>query len=85
MGSGRRLFWYGLRMRIFFEDGTIKEINLEKYLRGPIFDPVRKNRDIFQNVQIEGSTIAWPNGGDIDPDVLYYDLIPAWMEELEKA
>lgn len=75
----------GFGMRIFFEDGTVKEIDLEKYLRGPIFEPVRKNRDIFQNVQIEGGTIAWPNGADIDPDVLYYDLKPVWMEEVEKV
>ncbi|MAT97014.1 MAG: molybdopterin-guanine dinucleotide biosynthesis protein MobA [Anaerolineaceae bacterium] len=72
------------RMRVFFEDGTVKEIDLEKYLRGPIFEPVRKNRAVFQNVQIEGGTIAWPNGADIDPDVLYYDLTPAWMEKAEK-
>jgi len=25
--------------------------------------------------------MAWENGADIDPDVLYYDLTPAWMEE----
>jgi len=74
-----------LKMRISFEDGTVKEIDLEKYLRGPIFEPVRKNRTIFQNVQIEGGTIAWPNGADIDPDVLYYNLTPAWMEEVEKV
>ena len=24
--------------------------------------------------------MAWPNGADIDPDVLYYGLKPAWME-----
>lgn len=73
------------RMRLFFEDGTVKEIDLEKYLRGPIFESVRKNRAIFQDVQIEGGTIAWTNGADIDPDVLYYGLAPAWMEEIEKA
>ena len=33
---------------------------------------------MFRSMQVEEGTIAWPNGADIDPDVLYYGLIPAW-------
>lgn len=64
-----------------FEDGTKKEIDLEPSLRGPIFAPICNDPSLFQDVRIEGGTIAWANGADIDPDVLYYDLKPAWMEE----
>jgi len=35
---------------------------------------------VFRSVKVEGGTIAWDNGADIDPDVLYYNLTPAWME-----
>jgi len=57
-------------------------VNLKPFLRGPIFEPMLKNIDIFRRVHVVGSSIGWDNGADIDPDVLYYDLKPAWMEEL---
>ncbi len=69
------------RMLVEFEDGTKKEVDLEPFLRGPIFEPICTNPSMFQDVRVEGGTIAWANGADIDPDVLYYDLKPAWMEE----
>ena len=75
----------GFKVRLWFEDGTQKEINLEPYLRGPIFEPIRNDLVLFRSMKIEGNTIAWGNGADIDPDVLYYDLKPAWMEEAEPA
>ncbi|MFB0535326.1 MAG: DUF2442 domain-containing protein [Anaerolineae bacterium] len=73
----------GFRVRLEFEDGTQKELDLEPYLHGPIFEPIRSDPAVFRSVKVEGGTIAWDNGADIDPDVLYYDLKPAWMEELE--
>jgi hypothetical protein len=38
---------------------------------------------MFSSIKIEGGTIAWGNGADIDPDVLYYNLKSAWMEDAE--
>jgi hypothetical protein len=71
------------RMRLTFEDGTEKVVDPEPYLRGPVFEPIRQNREGFRAVKIEGGTIVWANGADIDPDVLYYGLTPAWMEKEE--
>ena len=34
-------------------------------------------------MKVQDGTVAWDNGADIDPDVLYYDLKPAWTEEAE--
>lgn len=70
---------------IEFEDGVTKQINLDRFLRAPIFEPIREDIDVFRDMHIAGGTIAWANGADIDPDVLYYDLKPAWMEETEPA
>jgi hypothetical protein len=75
----------GFKVRLEFEDGKRKVIDLEPFLWGSIFEPMRKNQSTFRSVQVVGGTIAWDNGADIDPDVLYYDLKPAWMEEHEVA
>jgi hypothetical protein len=67
-------------MHLEFEDGSQRIVDLGPFLHGPIFEPIRNNRQLFCTGKIEGGTIAWPGGADIDPDVLYYDLKPAWME-----
>jgi hypothetical protein len=73
----------GFNVLITFENETQREIDMEPYLHGPIFEPIRSNTSMFGAMKIEGGTIAWENGADIDPDVLYYSLKPAWMEESE--
>ncbi len=70
----------GFQVRVTFADGTRKELDLEPYLYGPIFEPIHTDPDVFRAMKVEGGTIAWENGADIDPDVLYYNLEPAWME-----
>jgi len=73
----------GFTVLVVFEDGSQREIDLEPYLHGPIFEQVCNNPSVFSTMKIEGGTIAWDNGADIDPDVLYYKLRPAWMEDAE--
>lgn len=73
-------------VHIEFEDGIQKDIDLEPYLHGPIFESIRNNPDVFRSMRIEAGAITWENGADIDPDVLYYDeLKPVWMEEPQLA
>jgi hypothetical protein len=73
----------GFIARLEFTDGTGRDFDLERYLRGPIFDPIRLDPARFREVRIESGarTISWPKGADIDPDVLYYGLEPAWAEK----
>ena len=65
-----------------FTDGTYREVNLEPFLRGKIFEPLRNNLSAFRAMKVDEKmgTIVWENGADIDPDVLYYGLQPAWAE-----
>jgi hypothetical protein len=67
-------------VHVIFDNDTQRDINLEPYLHGPIFEPIRNNLAIFRSMKISGGTIAWDNGADIDPDVLYYGLTPAWAK-----
>ena len=75
----------GFKVRITFQNGIQKEIDLAPFLWGPIFEPIRNDAAMFKSVKVVGDTIGWDNGADIDPDVLYYDLTPAWMEEAAVA
>ena len=70
---------------VHFTDGSQREINLEPYLQGPIFETIRHDPSMFRSMQVEEGTITWPNGADIDPDVLYLGLAPAWAVAAEAS
>jgi hypothetical protein len=75
----------GFKAMVSFDNGTQREIDLEPYLHGPVFEAIRSEPAVFRSMTVAGGTIAWPSGADIDPDVLYYGLKPAWMEAGETA
>lgn len=72
-------------VRLEFTDGTSREVDLEPFLRGKVFESLRQNQAVFRAVRVDErmGTIVWENGADIDPDVLYHNLKPAWVEEKE--
>ena len=68
-------------VRVRFSNDEIREIDLADYIAtGPIYEPIRQNEAFFRSVYVDGGTIVWPNGADIDPDVLYYDGTPPWAQ-----
>ena len=73
------------QVSVVFRNGVERQIDLEPYLRGPIFQPIRDDPEMFRAVKVVGSTIGWDNGADIDPDVLYYELTPASGGETETS
>jgi hypothetical protein len=72
----------GFTVQLTYADGVERKIDLEPYLHGPIFDPIRNDPQLFASVQIDeiGDTICWPNGADIAPETLYYRGDPPWVE-----
>jgi hypothetical protein len=61
------------RLHLRFEDGVEGVVDLAPHLsfRG-VFEPLR-DRAYFAQVRVDPDlgTIVWPNGADLDPDVLH--------------
>ena len=72
----------GFRVRLQFTDSSERVVDLEPYLRGPIFEPLRRDPSAFRSVHVDerAGTIVWDNGADIDPDVLYRGLSPSELD-----
>jgi hypothetical protein len=51
----------------------VREIDVAAELWGPMFQPLRDDPELFRQVRVdeELGTIVWPNGADMDPDVLH--------------
>jgi Protein of unknown function (DUF2442) len=66
----------GFALRLGFDDGTTREVDLADEFWGPVFEPLRNDPQLFRKVCVdrELGTIVWPNGADLDPDVLHGDL-----------
>ena len=69
----------GFSLRLRFNDGSERVVDLAGELWGPVFEPLKADLDLFRQVRVdeEIGTIAWPNGADMDPDVLHGSHEPA--------
>jgi hypothetical protein len=66
-------------VRLQFSDGTERTVDLTPFLWGPAFEDIAGDDGLFAEVDVdpETGTIAWPNGTDLDTDVLHGDFEPA--------
>ena len=60
----------GYRIGLTFNDGIEKTVDFRDWLDGPVFEPL-KDQAYFSRFFLEGGSVAWPNGADVCPDVLY--------------
>ena len=60
------------RLRVGFDDGSARDIDLEPILEGELYGPLR-DCTVFSSVAIdpEAHTLVWPNGADFDPAILH--------------
>jgi hypothetical protein len=70
-------------LRVVFDDGSERVIDLEPILYGNIYGPLR-NLEVFKQVRLdpEAKTLVWPNGADFDPETLrnWPEYRAAWIE-----
>jgi hypothetical protein len=77
----------GLRIRVAFSDGAVKEIDLSELMaRGGVFAPICERREVFEQVHVnpETRTVEWPDEVDLDPEVLYGLFEPASGVRIER-
>lgn len=62
----------GYKLLLTFENRVVKLVDLEPYLDGEIFEPL-KDIDYFKTVRVNPDidTIVWGNDADVSPDFLY--------------
>ena len=66
-------------VELTFETGDVRVVDLEPFLDGRVFEPLKKDYELFRQVRAdsEAGTIVWPNGADIAPSTLYSKSRPA--------
>ena len=60
----------GYKVRLQFNDGVTKTVDLYSSLKGEIFAPL-KDVNYFMRFTIRFNTIEWENGADFAPEYLY--------------
>lgn len=67
-------------VRLTFETGEIRDIDLGLLLQGPAFEALRDS-EVFEQVVAnpDAGTITWPNGADIAAHTLYQMSAPAQL------
>ena len=65
------------RVKLVFEDGSVRIADLASHLEGEIFEPL-KDVDFFRTVRVEPdiNSIVWENGADMSSDFLYEIGVP---------
>lgn len=73
-------------LRVVFDDGAVRELDLSNRLDGPVFEPLRDPTEFARvTVDNETGTVAWPTGADLDPIVIYRGLPPLNAVKVETA
>ena len=60
------------RWRLTFDNGELRVFDMKPYLRAGVFAALQ-DETLFQSVCVTFDTVAWANGADLCPEVLYQE------------
>lgn len=68
----------GYCLHLAFSDGLEGDVDLERELWGPMFEPLL-DMDLFRRVRVDPAlgTITWPNEADFAPEFLHEAVLAA--------
>ena len=72
----------GHTLRLVLTDGSTVERDITSLLVGPVLEALAVDGGLFAAVQVDGGTVVWPNGADLDPDVLIWGGAPPEADAL---
>lgn len=65
------------RLRIGFDDGAFRVVDLQSHLHGEVFQPLQDlTRFRTARLDPELDTVVWDNGADMAPEFLYEIGVP---------
>lgn len=62
----------GYWLRLTLSDGSVIEREVGDALWGPVFEPVRGSREVFEAAFVDAGTVAWPGKVDLAPETLIW-------------
>lgn len=77
---------HGFVVRLTFTDGSERILDFDPLMHGPIFTAIRSDPQMFRAVTVDDElgTIVWPNGADMDPDVLHGEHAPTQSLQFDR-
>jgi hypothetical protein len=67
----------GYWLRLTLSDGRVIERDVSDALAGPVFEPVRSHRAIFEAAFVDAGSVAWPGDVDLAPETLIWGVSQA--------
>jgi hypothetical protein len=64
------------KLKLRFATGEWRQFNLAPWLDRGLFKEIKDSPALYNAVGISFHTLAWPNGADLDPELLYEASVP---------